>query len=132
MFEQYTERAKRVLAFAKYEASQMGADTMRTEHILLGLIREAEEIILKLFSKWNIDPEEIRSEVEMMSTFQKRRSAPVEISISRAAQRVRAYSVEESKNLDDKHVGTEHILLGLLRVGNSRAGRILTPKRLRV
>ena len=132
MFEQYTERAKRVLAFAKYEASQMGSDTMQTEHILLGLIREAEDIILKLFSKWNIDPEEVRAEVEMMSTFQKRKSAPVEIAISREAQRVLAYAVEESKNLLHKYVGTEHILLGLLREENSMAARILSQKGLRV
>ena len=132
MFEQYTERAKRVLAFAKYEASQMGSDTMQTEHILLGLIREAEDIILKLFNKWNIDPEEVRAEVEMMSTFQKRKSAPVEIAISREAQRVLAFAVEESKNLLHKYVGTEHILLGLLREENSMAARILSQKGLRV
>ncbi|MFN7973949.1 MAG: ATP-dependent Clp protease ATP-binding subunit [Acidobacteriota bacterium] len=132
MFEQYTERAKRVLAFAKYEASQMGSDTMQTEHILLGLIREAEDIILKLFNKWNIDPEEVRQEIEMMSTFQKRKSAPVEIAISREAQRVLAYAVEESKNLLHKYVGTEHILLGLLREEQSMAARILSQKGLRV
>jgi ATP-dependent Clp protease ATP-binding subunit ClpC len=132
MFEQYTERAKRVLAFGKYEASQMGSDAMQTEHLLLGLIRGEEDIILKLFSKWNIDPVETRAEVEMMSTYQRRKSAQLEIAISREVQCVLAFAVEEAKALKHEYVGTEHMFLGLLREENAMAGRILAQKGVRV
>ncbi len=128
MFELYSERAKRVLAFAKYEASQMGSDVMRTEHLLLGLLREAEDVILELLQQWGIDPEEVRDEVEMMSTFNKRRSAPVEIVIDREVQRVLAYAVQELRDLADSSVGTEHILLGLLHEDGGMAHRVLAGR----
>ncbi|MFN7975495.1 MAG: Clp protease N-terminal domain-containing protein [Acidobacteriota bacterium] len=132
MFESYTERARRVLAFAKYEASQMGTDTMQTEHLLLGLLRDADEMFLELLRGAAIEPDELRGEIEMRSTFVERLAAPVEIAISREAQQVLAFAVEERARLEHEHVGTEHLLLALVRLDSSMAGRLLAEKGLRL
>ena len=64
MFEKYNEKARRALLFARYEASKLGSRVIESEHILLGVLREGEEIIKEIFSRFNVKPEQIRREVE--------------------------------------------------------------------
>src|SRR5205085_7755476 len=64
MFEKYNEKARRALFFARYEASKLGSKVIESEHILLGVLREGEEIIKEIFSRFNVKPEQIRREVE--------------------------------------------------------------------
>ena len=64
MFEKYNEKARRALFFARYEASKLGSRVIESEHILLGVLREGEEIIKEIFSRFNVKPEQIRRDVE--------------------------------------------------------------------
>ena len=82
MFERYTERARRVIFFARYEASQLGSAGIETEHLLLGLIREGKGLTSRLFSKSHLSMEQIRKEVEGRSPYREKVSTSVEIPLS--------------------------------------------------
>ncbi len=132
MFERYTERARRVLFFARYEASQMGSRNIAPEHLLLGLIREGEEITRQLFQRARVEMEAVKSEIESRSEIQEKISTSVEIPLSQETKKVLHYSSEEAEALMHKYVGTEHLLLGLLREKSSLAGQILAEKGMKV
>ncbi len=132
MFERYTERARRVLFFARYEASQMGSRNIAPEHLLLGLIREGEEITRQLFQRARVEMEAVKSEIESRSEIQEKISTSVEIPLSQETKKVLHYASEEAEALMHKYVGTEHLLLGLLREKSSLAGQILAEKGMKV
>ena len=132
MFEKFTERAKRVLFLARYEASQMGSRVSGTEHLLLGLLKEGEEVTRELFARSNINVEVLRSELEEMGPSREKISTSVEIPLSVESKRVLAYAAEEAEKMFHKYIGTEHILLGLLREKKSLASRILVEKGMRL
>ncbi|HEX9460505.1 MAG TPA: Clp protease N-terminal domain-containing protein, partial [Thermoanaerobaculia bacterium] len=79
MFEKYNEKARRALFFARYEASKLGSRVIESEHILLGVLREGEEIIKEIFSRFNVKPEQIRREVEGDRPFVDRISSSAEL-----------------------------------------------------
>ncbi len=132
MFERYTERARRVIFFARYEASQLGSRTIETEHLLLGLIRENNGLTGKLLSRSDIESEAIRNEIQSRTEVREKISTSVEIPLSVESKRVLAYAAEEAEKMLHKYIGTEHILLGLLREKKSLASRILVEKGMRL
>jgi len=132
MFEKYNEKARRALFFARYEASKLGSRVIESEHILLGVLREGEEIIKEIFSRFNVKPEQIRREVEGDRLFVDRISSSAELPLSEEAKKILAYASHEAESMLHQYVGTEHLLIGILRVESSTAARILTAKGLNV
>ena len=132
MFERYTEKARRVIFFARYEASQFGASQIEAEHILLGLMREDKNLATRYFSRSQSSIESIRKEIEGRTILRERISTSVDLPLSVEAKRVLAFAAEESERLNHRHIGTEHLLLGLLREENSIAAEILYERGLRL
>ncbi|HZE89225.1 MAG TPA: ATP-dependent Clp protease ATP-binding subunit [Verrucomicrobiae bacterium] len=128
MFEKFTEKAKRVLFLARYEASQMGSRVIGTEHLLLGLLKEGEEVTRELFSRSNINLDMLRSELEEMGPSREKISTSVEIPFSEETKKALAYAEEEANRMLHTYIGTEHLVLGLLRVEHSAAARMLMEK----
>src|SRR5512142_142038 len=132
MFERYTERARRVIFFARYEASQLGSAAIETEHLLLGLIREGKGLTSRLFSKSHLSMDQIRKEVEGRSPYREKVSTSVEIPLSVESKRVLGHAAEEAERMLHSYIGTEHILLGLMREERSVAAGILAEKGMRL
>ncbi|HYM62772.1 MAG TPA: ATP-dependent Clp protease ATP-binding subunit [Thermoanaerobaculia bacterium] len=132
MFEKYNEKARRALFFARYEASKLGSRVIESEHILLGVLREGEEIIKEIFSRFNVKPEQIRREVEGDRLFVDRISSSAELPLSEESKKILAYAAHEAESMLHQYVGTEHLLIGILRVESSTAARILSAKGLNV
>lgn len=132
MFERYTERARRVLFFARYEASQLGSPSIETEHMLLGLIREGKGLTSRLFARAHISLADIRQEVERRVVFQERAPVSTEIPFSAEVHRALQDTLEEADRLGHAYIGTEHLLLGLLREEQSVAATILLERGMRL
>jgi ATP-dependent Clp protease ATP-binding subunit ClpA len=132
MFERYTERARRVLFFARYEASQLGSVSIETEHLLLGLIREGKGLTARIFARSHLSLESIRKEIEGRSVFREKVSTSVEIPFSAETKRVLGFAAEESDRLLHNYIGTEHLLLGILREEGSIAASVLMDKGMRL
>ena len=132
MFERYTERARRVLFFARYEASQLGSISIETEHLLLGLIREGKGLTSRLFARSRLSLEEIRKEIEGRTVFREKVSTSVEIPFSTETKRVLQHAAQEADRLLHNQIGTEHLLLGILREDRSVAASILSGKGMRL
>ena len=132
MFERYTERARRVLFFARYEASQLGSISIETEHLLLGLIREGKGLTSRIFARSHLSLENIRKDIEGRTVFREKVSTSVEIPFSAETKRVLQYAAEEADRLLHNYIGTEHLLLGILREERSVAATILMEKGMRL
>jgi ATP-dependent Clp protease ATP-binding subunit ClpC len=132
MFERYTERARRVIFFARYEASQLGSNSIETEHLLLGLIREGKGLTSRIFSKSHLSMETIRKDIEGRAPYRDKVSTSVDIPLSADSKRVLSYASEEAERMLHNYIGTEHILLGLMREEKSVAASILGEKGMRV
>jgi ATP-dependent Clp protease ATP-binding subunit ClpC len=132
MFERYTERARRVIFFARYEASQLGSNSIETEHLLLGLIREGKGLTSRIFSKSHLSMDTIRKEIEGKALYRDKVSTSVDIPLSVESKRVLGYAAEEAERMLHNYIGTEHILLGLMREEKSVASGILAEKGMRL
>jgi ATP-dependent Clp protease ATP-binding subunit ClpC len=132
MFERYTERARRVIFFARYEASQLGSNSIETEHLLLGLIREGKGLTSRLFSKSHLSMESIRKDIEGRALFRDKVPTSVDIPLSPESKRVLGYAAEEAERMLHNYIGTEHILLGVMREEKSVAAAILGEKGMRL
>ena len=132
MFERYTEKARRVIFFARYEASQFGAPAIEPEHLLLGLMREDKTLTGRFFPRAQITIEATRREIEGRTLLRERIPTSVELPLAPETKRVLHYSHEESDRLQHRHIGTEHLLLGLLREERSMAAQILFERGLRL
>ena len=132
MFERYTEKARRVIFFARYEASQFGAPAIEPEHLQLGLMREDKTLTGRFFPRAQITIESIRREIESRTLLRERIPTSVELPLAPETKRVLHYSHEESDRLQHRHIGTEHLLLGLLREERSMAAQILFERGLRL
>ena len=126
MFERYTEKARRVIFFARYEASQFGSPYIETEHLLLGLIREDQTISHNVLSTAGVIA--IRKAIEEHSVERTKASASVDLPLSNESRRVLCYAAEEAERLSHKHIGTEHLLLGLLREKTCFAAQLLRDR----
>jgi hypothetical protein len=131
MFEYFSEQARRVIFFARYEASQYGSPFIETEHLLLGLVRE-DQALARTLSKQGDGPAEIRAELEQHIRQGERISTSVEMPLSEESAKVLKLAVEESERLGRRYIGTEHVLLGLLGVDGSRAARLLQARGLTI
>jgi hypothetical protein len=122
MFERYTEKARRVIFYSRYEASQVGSPYIEIEHLLLGILRESREL-LRLFP--NLEAEPIRAQIEKLQLRRESVSTSVDLPLSNECKRVLAHAAEEAEAMGHKHIGTEHLFLGLLREPNTLAANLL-------
>lgn len=123
MFGRFTQRAHKVLMLAQDEARRMGYPHVGTEHILLGLIREGEGVAAKALAALDIEAGKVRSIVEAL--VEKGQGAASEISLTPRGKKVLELSVDEARRMGHSYVGTEHLLLGLIREGEGVAARVL-------
>jgi len=126
MFEKYTDKARRVLFFARYEASQFGASTITSAHLLLGLVREAERTTMQMMEQMGVNIQDLKERIISQAAYKKQAAATtVEIPLSEETKRVLHYALKESMSLNHKYVGVEHILLGILRDEHAFASQLL-------
>jgi hypothetical protein len=130
MFERYTEQARRVIFFARYEASQYGSPYIETEHLLLGLLREDTALARRFLGPTSVAVD-IRSEIERQITLRERISTSVEMPLTDECKKVLNLAVEESERFGHRHIGTEHVLVAMLRVEGSLAARLLRERGLK-
>lgn len=123
MFGRFTERAQKVLALAQEEALRLGHNNIGTEHILLGIVREGEGIAAKALSALGLSTEKIQKEVEAL--IGRGQELTQTIHYTPRAKKVIELSMDEARKLGHSYVGTEHILLGLIREGEGVAARVL-------
>jgi ATP-dependent Clp protease ATP-binding subunit ClpC len=126
MFETLTEKARRVIFFARHEASELHAQTIEPQHILLGLMREDRALITQFCKVSPPRLHELRERIREATTPDKKRPAVVDMNLSEQSKQVLKHSAEESRRLNKEHIGTEHLLLGLLRAAQSVPSQILT------
>jgi len=131
MFQRYTEKARRVIFFARYEASQFGSPYIETEHLLLGILRE-DKALTNRFLRSHSSVESIHKQIEGHTTIRDKVSTSVDLPLSNESKRVLAYAAEEAERISHKHIGTEHLLLGLLREEKCFAAEILHERGLRL
>lgn len=124
MFERFTEKARRVVFFARYEASAFGSPYIETEHLLLGLLRE-DRSINKRIQRSGASVDSIRKQIEERTPIREKVSTSVDLPLSQESKRVLVRGAEEADRLSHKHIGTEHLLLGLLREDKCLAAEIL-------
>ena len=132
MFERFTDRARKVMQLANQEAQRFNHEYIGTEHILLGLIKEGSGVAANVLKNLDVDLRKIRLEVEKLV-----QSGPDMVTMGKLPQTPRAkkvieYSMEEARNLNHNYVGTEHILLGLLREQEGVAAQVLMNLGLRL
>ncbi|MGH9946049.1 MAG: ATP-dependent Clp protease ATP-binding subunit [Pyrinomonadaceae bacterium] len=133
MFERYSERSRRIIFFARYEALQYGSPVIAPEHILLGLIREDKTVAGRLFPlRRDFGADKIRAEIEDRIAVRDRIPQSAELHLSPETKKVLFYANEESRSLKSRNVGPEHILMGLLREERSVAAEILIQFGLRI
>jgi ATP-dependent Clp protease ATP-binding subunit ClpC len=126
MFERYTEKARRVIFFGRYEASQMGSPYIETEHLLLGIIREDKGLVTQ-FIKSHAAIKSIHEEVERYAAKEKV-PLSVDLPLSNEGKHVLEHAAKEAELLSHKHVGTEHLLLGILREEKCFAAELLRER----
>ena len=124
MFERFTERARRVIILAQEEAKRLNHSAVGTEHILLGIIREGEGVASKVLESLNISPDRVRAEIE--TAIGRGERAPYEeVAFTPRAKKVLELALDEARRLGHNYIGTEHLLLGLIREGEGVAARVL-------
>ena len=126
MFERYTERARRVIFFARYEASQYGSPYIESEHLLLGLAREDKALIRVVLPDLESPGKTIRAEIEAVIGPRPRISTSVEMPLSQECKHILNFAADEAETLAEKGIATHHLLLGILDEGTCTAARILT------
>jgi ATP-dependent Clp protease ATP-binding subunit ClpC len=131
MFERYTEKARRVIFFARYEASQYGSPYIESEHLLLGLLRE-DKALSNRFLRGHGSIETIRKQIEGRTTIRERVSTSVELPFSEEVKQILRHAMEQAERMAHKHIGTEHLLLGMLCEEKSLAAEILQERGLRL
>jgi ATP-dependent Clp protease ATP-binding subunit ClpC len=131
MFDRFTEKARRVVFFARYEASQYGSPYIESEHLLLGLLRE-DKALTNRFLGLPGTGEAIRKEIDQHTTTREKIQTSVDLPLSNENKRVLAYAAEEAERLLHQHIGTEHLLLGLLREEKCFAAKVLQDRGVRL
>ncbi|OQA38505.1 MAG: ATP-dependent Clp protease ATP-binding subunit ClpC [Acidobacteria bacterium ADurb.Bin340] len=129
MFEKFTEKARRVMFFARYEASQFGAESIQSGHLLLGLLREAEKTSTALLERMGVQASVLRERLVAALTPRDRKVVPsstsIDIPMEDEVKRILQHATTESGKLNHKHVGAEHLLLGMLKEEGCLASRLL-------
>ena len=125
MWERFTERAKHVVSAAREEATRLGSEYVRTEHILLGLCREPEGIAARALANIGVDTEALAAEIEQQVQLGSAVVSGDDIAFTPRAKKVLELAVEEARRFNHSYIGTEHILLGLLKEGEGIAAKVL-------
>ncbi|MFH0790726.1 MAG: ATP-dependent Clp protease ATP-binding subunit [Candidatus Omnitrophota bacterium] len=125
MFNRFTERARKVIILAKEEARRFNHDYIGTEHILLGLIREAEGVAATVLEKMGLSLENIRLEIEKLVQPGPATQIIGDIPFTPRAKKALELAAEEARSLGHNYIGTEHLLLGLIREGEGVASQVL-------
>ena len=123
-FEKFTDRARRVLTYAQEEAERFNHSHIGTEHVLLGLVREDDGVAAKAFVNLGIEPNKVRASVEFMIG-KGEKATTGEIGLTPRAKKVIELAVDEARRLNHHYIGTEHLLLGLLREGEGVAANVM-------
>ena len=123
-FEKFSERARRVLSLAQEEAQRFNHNYIGTEHILLGLVRESEGVAARVLANLGTELSKIRSAVEFIIG-RGERPSPGEIGLTPRAKKVIELAVDEARRLNHHYIGTEHLLIGLMREGEGVAAGVL-------
>ena len=126
MFERFTNHAKKLMSCARQEAQKFNHEYIGTEHILLGLVQEGSGIAANVLKKMDIDLEEIRHEVEKIVKTGPSMITRGQIPFTPRAKTVLELSMEEASALGHNHLGTEHVLLGLIKEKYGIAAQVLT------
>ena len=125
MFERFTERARQVVVLAQDEARALGHNYIGTEHILLGLLREEEGLAARVLEGFDITVEEVRAQVKRQVGQGNEESVTGQIPFTPRAKKVLELALREALSLKHSYIGSEHILLGLVRENEGVAARIL-------
>src|SRR5579871_5687817 len=126
MYERFTDRARKVMQLANQEAQRFNHEYIGTEHILLGLVKEGSGVAANVLKNLDIDLRKIRLEVEkIVQTGSGEMVSMGKLPHTPRAKKVIEYSIEEARNLNHNYVGTEHLLLGLLREQEGVAAQVL-------
>src|SRR6476646_11870961 len=125
MFDRFSDRARKVMSFARQEAERFNHDYIGTEHVLLGLVKEGSGVAANVLENLEVDLEKVRLEVEKLV-----KPAPDVVTIGQLpftprAKKVLEFAIDEARALDHNYVGTEHLLLGLLREQEGLAAQVL-------
>lgn len=131
MFERYTEKARRIIFFARYEASQFGSRTIEAEHLLLGLTREDRPLAIALL-KTEAAIDSIRQQIEAHVTKRAQISTSVDLPLSPECKRMLAYGAEEAERLNHRHITPAHLLIGILRESSSLAASMLRDRQVTI
>ncbi len=123
-FEKFSERARRVLSLAQEEAQRFNHNYIGTEHILLGLVRETDGVAARVLSNLSVELSKVRSAVEFIIG-RGERSSGVEVGLTPRAKKVIELAVDEARRLNHHYIGTEHLLIGLMREGEGVAAGVL-------
>lgn len=124
MWQRFTERARKVVFYAQEEAQKFGEGYVSTEHLLLGLVRESDSVAARVLEKLGVSLARIRAEVEKQLPRGDARPTQ-DMTLTPRAKRVIDLAYDEARNLNNNYIGTEHLLLGLIREGDGLAGRVL-------
>jgi len=124
MWQRFTERARRVVFFAQEEAGRLGENYVSTEHLLLGLVRESDSVAARILERMGVSLGKIRSEIERQVARGDGRLGQ-DMQLTPRAKRVIDLAYDEARQLNNNYIGTEHLLLGLIREGDGLAGRVL-------
>ncbi len=126
MFEKFTDRARKVINLARQEAERLGHEFIGTEHILLGLVKEGSGVAANVLENLDVDLEKIRMEIEKyVSSSGETVHSSSSLPFTPKAKKVLELAMEEARNLEHNYIGTEHLLLGLLREQEGMAAQVL-------
>ena len=125
MWQRFTERARHIVFFAQEEAGRLGENYVSTEHLLLGLVREPDSVAGRVLERMGVSLEKIRAEIEKRVTKGEGRLGQ-DMQLTPRAKRVIDLAYDEARALDNNYIGTEHLLLGLIREGEGIAGQALS------
>ena len=125
MFERFTERARKVIILAREEAIRLGHNFVGTEHLLLGLVREGDGLAMAILKKLTVNLSTLKGEVEKIVSVGTQVSPAGEVPFTPQAKKVLEYAISEARSMGHNYIGTEHLLLGLVREGEGIASLVL-------
>ena len=120
MFERYTEKARRLIFFSRYEASRFGSPYIESEHLLLGFLRETKIPLAR-----SLDAESIRDQIQKQTEYREKTSTSVDLPLTPECRKILRHAADEADRCGHKHIGTEHLLAGMLHEKNCYAARLL-------
>ncbi len=125
MWQRFTERARKVVFYAQEEAGRLGENYVSTEHLLLGLVRENDSVAARILDRLGISIKQMRDEIDRQCAHGDGRLGQ-DMQLTPRAKRVIDLAYDEARQLNNNYIGTEHLLLGLIREGEGLAGRVLS------